>query len=273
MFVQPDIDPVFIQLGPLALHWYGMMYLLGLASAWLLGRYRAANHNWQKTEVGDLVFMLFLGAVLGGRIGYTLFYQFSNLISNPLFIIGYTGSGFEWAGMSFHGGLLGVLVAAAWYARQSRHPFWQITDFIAPLVPLTLLFGRIGNFINGELWGRVTDAPWGVLFRQGGPLPRHPSQLYEAFLEGVVLFIILWWFSRKPRPTKAVSGLFLIGYGVFRFAVEFVREPDAHLGYLAFNWFTMGMLLCVPMILFGCLLLGLAYRNKSDPILGPLEKN
>jgi len=200
--------------------------------------------------------------VLGGRLGHVLFYQPDYYLANPLHIL-YVWEG----GMSFHGGLLGVLVAAWLFGRRHGKRFFQVTDFVAPLVPTGLLAGRLGNFINGELWGAPTDLPWGVMFpgEAAGGVPRHPSQLYEAFLEGVVLFAILWLFSRKPRPTMAVSGLFLVGYGVFRGLVELVRVPDAHLGYLALGWVTMGQILSLPMVVFGLGLLAWAYRTRPKP--------
>ncbi len=259
MLTYPDIDPVALQLGPIKIHWYGIMYLVGFASAWWLARWRArrADSGWQEVEVGDLIFYAALGVVLGGRVGYILFYDFGSFLTNPLMIFK------VWeGGMSFHGGLLGVIVAMALYARRTARGFFQVADFVAPLVPIGLGAGRLGNFINGELWGRVSEAPWAMVFPSGGPLPRHPSQLYEMLLEGGVLFVMLWFYSRQPRPTMAVSGLFLLGYGVFRFAVELVREPDAHLGYLAFGWLTMGQVLSTPLVVLGAVLMWLAYRKR-----------
>ena len=250
-FVQPAIDPVIFAIGPLAVRWYGLMYLVGfLAASWLAGR-SAARSGLSKAQVSDLLFYGFLGVILGGRIGYVLFYQFERLLDNPLYLLR------VWeGGMSFHGGLLGVIAVMLIFARRLDRSFWQIADFVAPLIPIGLGAGRIGNFVNGELWGRVTDLPWGVIFHsaQAGPLPRHPSQLYEFFLEGLVLFIALQWFSRRAFRPGQVAGLFLMLYGLFRFAVEFVREPDAHLGHL-FAWVSMGQLLSVPMIVFGLYLL------------------
>ncbi|AHF02909.1 prolipoprotein diacylglyceryl transferase [Marichromatium purpuratum 984] len=274
MLTYPDIDPVALALGPLQIHWYGLMYLLGFAAAWGLGRWRAArpDSGWSGIMVDDLIFYGVIGVILGGRLGYMLFYGLEQVLADPLALLR------VWeGGMSFHGGLLGVLIATALFARRQGLTFFQATDFLAPLVPLGLLAGRIGNFINGELWGHRTSLPWGVQLpcdrfpRQCLDQPAttllspavHASQLYEALLEGLVLFVLLWLFSGRPRPTMAVSGLFLVGYGVARFSVEFVRLPDAHLGYLAFGWLTMGQLLTLPMILAGALLLALAYRRPS----------
>lgn len=257
MLTYPDIDPVALQLGPLKIHWYGLMYVIGFIAGWWLARRRAAQSStWKPVDVDDLIFFAAIGVIAGGRLGWMLVYGFDNIMADPLSVFR------VWqGGMSFHGGLIGVLLAFWYFARKTRRPFLVVGDFIAPLAPIGLLAGRIGNFINQELWGKVTDLPWGVVFRNAGPLPRHPSQLYEALLEGLVLFIILWLFSARARPMGAVSGLFLVGYGVFRFAVEFVRLPDAHIGYLAFGWLTMGQALTLPMILAGVVLLVLAYRR------------
>jgi phosphatidylglycerol---prolipoprotein diacylglyceryl transferase len=258
MLTYPDIDPIAFQIGPLKVHWYGIMYLIGFGAAWWLGRQRARRPDsvWTEHQISDLIFYGAMGAVLGGRIGYVLFYDLTAYIAEPLRIFK------VWeGGMSFHGGLIGVLAAMGLYSRHVNKRFFEVTDFLAPLVPIGLGAGRIGNFINGELWGKVSDLPWAMVFPNGGPLPRHPSQLYEAILEGLVLFTILWLFSRKPRPMMAVSGLFLLCYGLFRFVVEFVRVPDAQLGYLALNWVTMGQILSTPLIIGGAGLLWYAYRK------------
>jgi phosphatidylglycerol:prolipoprotein diacylglycerol transferase len=261
MFVHPDFDPVAVRLGPIAIHWYGLMYLLGFAGCWYLGTIRARqpHWNWPKERVSDLLFYVAMGVILGGRLGYTLFYNFSGFTHDPLVLLRI------WeGGMSFHGGFLGVVVAYLLFARhQKLHPV-DVGDFAAPLIPFGLLTGRLGNFINGELWGKPTDLPWGMVFPHAPTLePRHPSMLYEAFLEGVVLLAVLWWFGRKPRPRMAMSGLFILLYGVFRFAIEFVRLPDAHIGYLAFGWLTMGQILSAPMIAIGALMIAFAYSREK----------
>jgi len=252
MLTPPDIDPVAVRLGPLQVHWYGLMYLAGFAAGWWFGVVRARRpaSGWNPSEIADLLFYVAVGVIAGGRLGYVLFYNAPYYLEHPLELLTI------WrGGMSFHGGLLGVITAMLLYARKTARGFWQVADFVAPLVPIALGLGRLGNFINQELWGRVTDLPWGVVFRDAGPLPRHPTQLYEAALEGVALFVIVWLYSRAPRRAGAVSGVFLVGYAVFRFAVEFVRLPDAQLGYLAWGWLTMGQVLCVPMALFGAWLI------------------
>ena len=256
--VYPTIDPVALSLGPIHIHWYGLMYLFGFTGAWLLGRARAERYGWTAEQVEDLLFYGAIGVILGGRLGYSLFYDLESNIANPLNIFKI------WqGGMSFHGGLLGVMAAFWLYSRKTGKTYFEISDFIAPMVPIGLFFGRIGNFINGELWGLVSDVPWAMVFPNGGPLPRHPSQLYEAGLEGLVLFIILWFFTIKPKPAGAVSGLFLLLYGLFRSLVEFVRIPDQQYGYFAFDWLTMGQILSLPMILLGTFILLRAYRRAN----------
>ena len=254
----PFIDPVFIDLGFLKIHWYGIMYLLAFLFAYLLAKIQAKKlSDWNIKQVEDLIFYGVLGAVLGGRLGYMFFYNFSMFIDNPIIFFALQNGG-----MSFHGGFLGVLVASILFSRKYNKTFFATTDFIAPLVPLGLGFGRIGNFINGELWGGVTDSFWGV-YVSDLEQTRHPSQLYEAFLEGFVLFIILWFVSKKSLSQATVSAFFLIFYGFFRFIIEFIRVPDIQLGYLAFGWLTMGQLLSIPMIFFGILLLILRhFKNK-----------
>lgn len=298
MFYQLDIDPILFSIGPIAIRWYGLMYLAALSSAYFcayqrakISRLSAFTHvnskSWENDDVSDLLFLGFIGAVLGGRVGYMFFYNFKEFIANPITLFGWTGSSIEWSGMSFHGGLLGVILVFIYYARKNKRTFFEVSDFIAPTIPLGLLFGRIGNFINGELWGRSTCSDWGFIFKYAPDVNllnscnaeqikqlanklgdninlnlRHPSQLYEAFLEGLVLFIILWIYSKKPKPTGAVSGVFLIGYGAFRFIVEFFREPDNNL-FIAFGWLTRGMLLCLPMLIIGAIFIAYAYCDTK----------
>jgi phosphatidylglycerol:prolipoprotein diacylglycerol transferase len=268
MVAYHDIDPVAIQLGSVKIHWYGLMYLLGFVVGWWLGRIRARDawRNWSGSAVDDLLFYIALGVIIGGRLGYVLFYDFARFAADPAMIVKI------WqGGMSFHGALIGVILAVWWFARTRGRRFFDVADFLAPLTCLGLAFGRIGNFINGNLWGAPSDLPWAMVFpdpRAGG-VPRHPSQLYEALLEGVVLFIIVWTFSRRPRPTMAVSGVFLAGYGIFRFLIEFLRVPDAHIGYLAFDWITMGQVLTSPMIIAGVVLVWLAYRSAGTDTTPP----
>ena len=260
MLTWPNIDPVAFRIGPVAIHWYGITYLVGFSLYWWLGRIRAARPGsvWTAEENNDLLFYGALGVILGGRVGYVLFYGLDGFLADPLTLLR------VWeGGMSFHGGLLGVLVAMALYGRKIGRGFFEITDFAAPIVPVGLAAGRLGNFLGGELWGRPTDLPWGMVFSHVDPLPRHPSQLYELLLEGVVLFLVLWFWSARPRPTMAVSGMFAILYGIFRFSVEFVRQPDAHLGYVAFGWMTMGQALTIPLVLVGVTLVTLAYRKTE----------
>lgn len=284
MLIHPQFDPVALHIGSsFGIHWYGVMYLIGFLAFATIGKYRARKQpllGWAARDIDDLLFYGIMGVILGGRLGYILFYKLSYYLENPLHVF------FIWeGGMSFHGGFLGVLVAMALYARKTQRRWLQVTDFIAPLVPLGLLTGRLGNFINGELWGRVTapDAPWAMLFPQARHadleyvsqhaqwlefyalhqgLPRHPSQLYQMLLEGVLLFVVLWLFSRKIRPMGAVSGLFLIGYGSVRFISEFARQPDDFLGLLALG-LSMGQWLSLPMIIAGVVMLGWATRRTS----------
>ena len=248
MIVHPNFDPVAISIGPLSIHWYGVMYLLGFAMAMILGRARAnrPNSGWKVDELSDLIFYGAVGVIVGGRLGYVLFYDLAYHLSNPLGILA-----IQDGGMSFHGGLLGVMVGLMLYARKTGRHILDVADFVSPLVPLGLFFGRVGNFINQELWGHVSNVPWAVLFHTAPEGPRHPSQLYEAALEGLVLFGLVWWFSSVKRGRGKVTGLFLLGYGLARFFVEFFRVPDAHLGAVAFNWMSMGQILSAPMILLG----------------------
>ncbi len=251
MLNYPAIDPIALQIGPVKVFWYGVTYLVGFAVAWLLGQYRAKQQgDWTSEQVTDMLFYMVLGVVVGGRLGYFLFYNPEMFLRAPLEILR------TWhGGMSFHGGLLGVLVGVLFFMRKSKKTFAQVADFVVPLVPVGLGMGRIGNFINGELWGKVSDLPWAMVFPQAGNLPRHPSQLYEFLLEGVVLFVLVWIYSARKRPPLSVTGLFLLGYGVFRFLIELVREPDVEVGVLAFGWLTMGQVLCLPMIIVGGFLL------------------
>ncbi|MDP2247636.1 MAG: prolipoprotein diacylglyceryl transferase [Nitrosomonadales bacterium] len=258
MLIHPQFDPVALQLGPLAVHWYGLMYLIGFLSLLWLGKWRANRYpeaGWKSSEMDDILFYGALGVIIGGRLGYCLFYQPAYYLSHPL-EIAYIWQG----GMSFHGGFLGVLAAMVFFARKTGKRWLAIMDFVAPLVPIGLGAGRMGNFINGELWGRTTDVAWGMVFPQIDNLVRHPSQLYQFMLEGVVLFIVLWWYSSKPRPVGAVSALFLIGYGGFRFLVEFTREPDSFLGLLSLG-LSMGQWLSLPMVLAGIWMWRWAYRK------------
>ncbi|PZO61992.1 MAG: prolipoprotein diacylglyceryl transferase [Pseudoxanthomonas suwonensis] len=283
------IDPIALRLGPLQVHWYGIMYLLGFLVAWWLGRQRIRQGRLPGVDAngfGDLLFNCMLGVILGGRIGYVLFYAFPEFVANPLMLVRI------WeGGMSFHGGLLGVLAASWWWSRKHKLHYFDTVDFVAPLVPAGLGFGRLGNYIGGELWGKYTGGGWGVIFPHAEPtlsgvnptllqtqaasgsldmLARHPSQLYQALLEGLVLFLVLWIASRRPRPRYTIAGLFALLYGCFRFMVEFVRVPDAQMGdggYLAFGWLTMGQLLSLPLILLGLFWL---WKARSQPTLQPV---
>ena len=266
MLSYPAIDPIAFSvgplfgLGPLRVHWYGIMYLIGFSAAWLLAQLRARRPGSpiERQQIDDLIVYAALGVIIGGRFGYVLFYNFDKLIADPLWLFRL------WeGGMSFHGGLLGVLAALALFAFRIHRPFLAIADFVAPLVPIGLGLGRLGNFIGQELWGRATALPWGVIFpRDPEHLVRHPSQLYQATLEGLVLFTVLFWYSRRPRPAGAVGGLFLVLYGVFRLVAEFFREPDRQVGFDLFDWLTRGQLLSLPMILAGALLMRWASRRE-----------
>lgn len=256
MLIHPQIDPVALQLGPLAVHWYGLTYLAAFGLFMALGLRRlhqqpfarlVAHGVWQKRDVEDILFLGVMGVVLGGRIGYCLFYKPLYYLAHPLEVFA------VWqGGMSFHGGLLGVVVAMVWFARSRQRPFLQVMDFVAPCVPTGLAAGRVGNFINGELWGRVADPslPWAMVFRGAGDLPRHPSQVYQFLLEGMLLFVLIWWYARTERKPGQVAAAFVLGYGVFRFIAEYFREPDSHLGLLALGM-SMGQWLCVPMVVVG----------------------
>ena len=265
MLHHPSIDPVALQIGPVAIHWYGLTYLLAFALFWWLGVQRlrhppfATLPQWERKDVEDILFLGVLGVIAGGRVGYMVFYQPAELLAQPLSLFA------VWeGGMSFHGGLLGVLVAMVWFARTRQRPWLQVMDFVAPCVPTGLAAGRLGNFINGELWGRVADPtlPWGMVFRGAGELPRHPSQLYQLALEGILLFVLLWLYARKPRQTGQVAAAFLVGYGCMRFVAEFFREPDAHLGLLGLG-FSMGQWLSLPMIVGGVVLWRWASRRAA----------
>jgi len=264
MLVHPEFDPIAFHAGPIAVRWYGLMYLVGFVLFVLLGKRRARQNlltGWHPRDVDDMLLYGVFGVILGGRLGYVLFYKPLYYLAHPLEILS------VWqGGMSFHGGFLGVLVAM-WFFSRSRHKRWlDVTDFVAPLVPLGLAAGRLGNFINGELWGRVTDLPWAMVFPPAGPEPRHPSQLYQFGLEGLALFALLWIYTRRRRPLGAASGLFLAGYGSTRFIAEYAREPDSFLGYLALG-LTMGQWLSLPMIVAGALMMRWAYRraDKDEP--------
>jgi phosphatidylglycerol:prolipoprotein diacylglycerol transferase len=287
MIAYPSIDPILVSIGPfgpigpLAIRWYGLMYVVGFVVGWWLGRRRASQprSSWTPTDVDDVIFFAALGVIAGGRIGWVLFYGFSEFLADPLMVFRI------WeGGMSFHGGLLGSLVSVAIFARRRGRSVADVFDFLAPLPGVGLLAGRVGNFINGELWGKPTNLPWGftvdpaVLHSNQAAEARrlcerfaidpcvlnvHASQLYEGLLEGLVLFVILWIFTARPRPRLAPSGLFLLCYGVFRFLVEFVRVPDENRGYLLFDWVTMGQILSAPMILAGIAMLAIAYRRNQ----------
>jgi len=276
MLTYPQIDPVAVKIGPLAIHWYGLTYLAAFALFLLLANLRLKHEpyrsmtgpaEWTRKDIEDMLFYGVLGTIVGGRLGYCIFYKPDYYLANPLQIF-YIWQG----GMSFHGGMLGVIFSQWLFARSRGKAFWQVMDFVAPCVPLGLAAGRVGNFINGELWGRAADPslPWSMIFPQSGAMiPRHPSQIYQFLLEGVLLFVILWLYARKPRKAGEVSAVFLIGYGAFRFIAEYFREPDNFLGLLAFNM-TMGQWLCVPMILVGAVLWAWAATRTDTPSQPPL---
>ncbi len=272
--IYPDIDPGALSLGPISVHWYGISYMVAFLLGWWLARIKAGKlDNWSAKDVDDLLFYAVLGVILGGRLGYIFFYGFNDWLEDPLRLFR------VWeGGMSFHGGLIGVLIAMYLLARIKAKTFFEVTDFIAPIVPVGLFMGRIGNFINGELWGGPTNMPWGMqvscekfyyLCVDKLQLPAgtqltpllHPTQLYEALLEGVVMFVLLWAYASKQPPRMAVSGAFLVLYGLFRSLVELVRMPDAHIGYLWADWLTMGQLLSLPMMIFGAFFMFIAYKR------------
>jgi phosphatidylglycerol---prolipoprotein diacylglyceryl transferase len=262
MLTYPHINPIAFSAGPLHVHWYGIMYLIGFVAAWFLARYRARRpgSTWTTLDIDDLIFYCAVGVILGGRVGWCIFYGHDVIAESWLNVFRIWDGG-----MSFHGGMLGVIAAMLIFARLKRKNFGDVLDFVAPLPGVGLMAGRIGNFINGELWGKPTNVPWGFAVRgpDGSVVVRHASQLYEATLEGLVLFVIVWWFTSKPRPRLAPTGLFLALYGCARFAVEWVRLPDANIGYLAGGWLTMGMLLTIPMVLVGAILMLYAYRRAQ----------
>jgi len=271
MLTYPQIDPVALQIGPVAIHWYGLTYVVAFGLFLLLARLRLRHPPfagikgpgaWSAKDVEDLLFFGVLGVIIGGRLGYVLFYKPMYYLGNPLEVLA------VWkGGMSFHGGLLGVIVSQWWFARSRGKPVWQVLDLVAPCVPLGLASGRVGNFINGELWGRLADPalPWGMVFPHSGTMaPRHPSQIYQFLLEGVLLFVVLWLFARRPRPQAQVSAAFLIGYGVLRFVAEYFREPDAFLGILSLG-LTMGQWLCIPMVAAGLALWAWSLRRQPGP--------
>jgi phosphatidylglycerol:prolipoprotein diacylglycerol transferase len=281
-----NFDPIAIAFGPLRVHWYGVSDLLAFLSFWWLQGVilkRRPWWGWSREDLSDFMFYGMLGVIVGGRLGYVLFYGLSSLSSDPLYLFRLWDGG-----MSFHGGLLGVIGGVAWFAHKTGRSFWQVADFVAPVGPLGLAFGRLGNFIGGELWGRLSQAPWAMIFPNslpagatGGrdleaawqagllePFARHPSQLYQAALEGLALFVLLMWYSSRPRPSGAVSGLFLVGYGCARMVVERFREPDGHLGFLAGGWLTMGMALSLPMIVLGLVLMARAWRRQAATVNG-----
>lgn len=260
MFVHPEFDPVMLALGPLKIHWYGAMYVMSFFTGLYLGKYRARQpgSGWTENQVDDLLMYIVGGVLLGGRVGYVLFYGWDYWMDDLTYIFRI------WeGGMSFHGGLVGVIGSVGLFARKYKKSILNVGDFVAPLIPTGLMFGRIGNFINQELWGRATDMPWGMVFPAIDETVRHPSPIYQAVGEGFLLFVFMWWFSSKPRPAGAVAGAFLIGYAFFRSLAELFREPDAHIGFLASNFLTMGMLLSIPMFAAGLYFITRAYSNAK----------
>lgn len=262
MFHLPEIDPVAFAFGPVKIYWYGIMYLLAFAIAWMLSLSRTKKTGAilsTQSEVEDFIFYCALGVILGGRIGYVLLYDLSNSIANPLLIFKI------WqGGMAFHGGLIGVATSLYLFAKKYKINILRLMDFAAPLAPIGIALGRVGNFINGELWGRITTVYWGVVYPHAGLEPRHPSELYEALGEGIILFIILWLYTKKPRPSGYPSAVFLIGYGLARFICEFFRQPDINLGFIAWNWLTMGQLLSLLMILAGCSVAWISHTFRNN---------
>ena len=260
MIVVHNLSPVLLDLGFFKIHWYGVMYLLGFMTSYWLCYVRRDRLGWTRDDLSDALFYCALGVIVGGRLGYMFFYDFSSILANPLSIFKI------WqGGMSFHGGVIGVIVSFLLLARKKGINPYDLSDYILVPGPIGLGLGRLGNYINGELWGKPTDGSWGVIFQGAGLEPRHPSQLYEMVLEGAVLFVVLWLFSLKPKPRMTVSGLFLLGYGLARFMVEFVRVPDRHLGYLLLDWMTMGQILSLPMIVMGIVMLVAGYRKNVIP--------
>lgn len=261
MIEYPNVDPVALSLGPITIYWYGLTYVGGLVFAWWLGKQRARlpNSPIKESQIDDLIFYAALGIIIGGRVGYALFYGAGSLLDDPLRVFRI------WeGGMAFHGGFLGVVIAMWFLCRNHKIEFGGLVDFIAPLAPVGLALGRLGNFINQELWGRPADVPWAMVFpNDASGLARHPSQLYQFAMEGVLLFIILYWYTRVPRPRWSAAGLFLFGYGVFRSTAEFFREPDAHIGFDALGWITRGQLLSLPMIIAGAMIIIWAYRRDA----------
>ena len=261
MIIYPHINPIAFSIGPLHVHWYGLMYLLGFFLAWAIASWRIKHFhlNWTPEQVSDLIFFAALGVIVGGRLGYLIFYKTTDFLQDPWVLFRL------WeGGMSFHGGLLGVLIALAFFAWKKDKSFWAVADFTAPLIPLGLAAGRAGNFINGELWGRISNVPWAMVFPSADTNLRHPSQVYELGLEGIGLFILVWWYAAKPRPEGTVSAVFLMGYAIARVLAECWREPDVQRGFLAFNWLTEGQLLSIPMFIFGLFLWWTKRQNKAS---------